>query len=188
MPPQKTGSTSIAEVLVSELGAHIYRDWKHILEKTHDGYLRHLNLLPEEFADYFVFSSIRNPYRRISSLYEENKSHNRRTGLPELPPFGVYLERRLSFKNSMCGQLVYESTIGCVEFEIHALVRMETMQEDFNNLPFCEIKLPHLRKSTTIHRYSPKMAEAVLLHHGKDFEKFGYSTEIPQDMLIKEFA
>lgn len=182
MPPQKTGSTSIADVIVSELDAYIYRDWSHELEKNHDGYLRHLNYLPEKFSDYFVFASVRNPYDRISSLYEETKNHNQINNMPSLPPFDKYLARRLSYTNSMCGQL----NLG--EFEIHALVRLENIEEDFNKLPFVkDTPIPHLRKSSTKHRYSPHMASLVLSCHKCDFEAFGYPEQLPQRLTIKEF-
>jgi hypothetical protein len=190
MPPQKTGSTSIAKVLVSEFDAVIFRGWEHDLEKHDDGYLRHLNHVPEAFVDYFIFASVRNPYDRAASLYEETKAHNLSAGLPSLPPFGTYLSRRAAEKNGMCDQLFSTPPIGCVIFDIHAVIKLENLQDDFNSLPFVkkDCTVPHLRKSPNNHRYSPHMAKLILDNKKEDFERFNYSKELPRRLMLKEFV
>ena len=199
MAPQKTASTSIASVLVSEFDAFIYTNWEHQPARPEillspNGYLKHLNCLPNEFADYFVFASIRNPYCRMSSMYEENKKYNQANKLVDLPSFKNYLVERLTCRirhpHSMYGQLNLgcDPPKGCVKFEISALVRMENLNEDFNKLPFVNtpVTLPHLNKSS-FNKYSQEMANLVFTHQRNDFEKFGYSKTPPRKIIFKEF-
>lgn len=191
MPAQKTGSTSIAFLLEKFYQARIFKEWKHPLKSTDDGYLRHLNFLPKQFESFYVFASIRNPFEREISLYEEIKNWKLQTK-EKIPYFGVYLKKGwLKYKNAQYEQLGINQPIpyGCVLTKFDHFVRLENIEEDFNKLPFIskKITIPKKRISNNRHFYSQNCLNIVLKERKIDFEILGYSEKCPIKLLMKEY-
>lgn len=75
LPPQKTGSTSVSDLLVRDYNAKIFKDNICISNDLNqiysDGFYRHWMHVPKKYENFYIFATIRNPYSRISSLYFE---------------------------------------------------------------------------------------------------------------------
>jgi hypothetical protein len=188
MPPGKTGTVSVRAALKEMGGDPIQWDkWQH----HENGDMLHSCHLPEELKGYYVFASVRNPYTRMISTYKHVVAADHHlTQQPTQEGFKDFLHNE--YFKSMWDLLGlsedYTSPPGCVPFKIDSVIKMETLAQDFNNLPFVKEKLefPHEHKNWFPHScitYTPTTAQIVYERYIKDFETFEYPKEHP---LIKK--
>jgi hypothetical protein len=188
MAPKKTGSTSVRAMLEERYDAQLWRkyefthietdqispdwrsegpDWKHVCH------------LPKEFSDFFIFATIRNPYTLEESRFMHDLRHKyieddfpafiRQLLWTDQPPT---LIRKLHQNDD------YVPPPGCVPYRLHATIRLEHIDEDFQMLPFYQEgpKLDHLHKSSGKRpTYTPDLARIVRETFKDDFERFGYN-------------
>lgn len=162
--PRKTGSTSIDDVL---------RKCFDDLEEVNMN--RHEMILPKDCEHYVTFMSVRNPYSRFLSLY------NFYYGKPSCPTIqeqakvlGINEEWRY---RSMYDEWHTPPHPWCVPIRIDYVVHLETLEKDFNQLPFVtrKMSMPRLTVSSKIESsLLPHIAKIVREFYDKDFEFFGY--------------
>jgi hypothetical protein len=164
--PKKTGSTSVRTLLQEHFGAEIWRDypepdfkdteispdwrspgpdWKHVCH------------MPERFADYFKFATVRNPFSLEKSRYRHDMRHEY---LSPNTTFTQFLKRIRKVPKEMVPTLFrklhqepeYVPIAGCVRFRLDTLIRLEYVQRDLESLPFWKpgLKVGHLHKSSRI--------------------------------------
>lgn len=190
MSPAKTGTSSMNRAFNLIGGKFLVwgqevEEWKYrepfekgIYIKT----LKHRCHLPEELADYYVFASIREPYARQISRYLHVKRRSKTA--PSQEEFETYTFEKKTPRRS-CYDLLhlydgYEPPKGCVPFKISRFIKMETISEDFHNLPFVTqtIPFPHKNKcefpNVKLH-FTNKMIKHLQEVWAEDFEVFGYS-------------
>ncbi len=184
MAPPKTGTTSMEDHLTTH-----YEGVKWEYQETpraNGGIDRHGMGLKEEWSDYFVFATVRNPYTHELSKWD----YFRRMCwaqhiLKECESLYVILKQHEE----------YEPPPNCVKFKLNAYVRMEHMQKDFEKLPFAKkIKIKHLNKYSLAKpfnrtktkpypTYTEETIEIIKTKRKMDFETFGYSTEPPSNVI-----
>lgn len=191
MAPPKTGTTTLTTVLRQNFEAQLW-DFTGIVpvrtsKEQEKEYIwpRHIIHLPEELSDYFVFATMRNPYRHAMSQYCNHcVIQNKEISMRE---FHGYLE---NFEQAvLCGLLHlidYTPPKGCVKFKVQKFLDTDDkFEENFNLLPFVDkpIILPHQKKSFNERLfYTQEMADLVLEKRKQDFDFFGYDTRIPEDL------
>lgn len=185
LAPPKTGTTSMEHTLRTFFEGEIYKDWQDANVKA-IRYQRHVNHVPEEFKDYFVFGTVRNPYTwEISrwKFWDFNK-----VGFPE------YV-RSLRPHRTLCRLLHqnpdYSPPTGCVKFKLNGFVRLENIADDFHKLPFVDKVVPIVHWTRTKHPeqvyYTTELANIVKRVRAPDFLAFDYSTNVPDELRILEF-
>lgn len=155
--PPKTGTTSTEDILENRFGSVL-------VGNTPNRSLRHQVYYLEELKDYFAFVSVRNPFSRLISAYNyssrpDESLHDWMQGITPDP-----IAESLFFNGR--------------SLRIDAIIRMESLQEDFNRLPFVKEKvvLPFLNmvKKSKI-RSLPRVAmNFVRKRYYYDFKIFGY--------------
>ena len=65
--PERCGTRAVADILKDHEFSNVSDNGEHYL--LGERYHSHLNLVPKEYSDYKLISSIRNPYDRMFSLY-----------------------------------------------------------------------------------------------------------------------
>ena len=185
MAPPKTGTTSMADLLMAHYEGVL---WEYQETPRENGaFDLHGMGLREEWSDYFVFATVRNPYTHEVSKWDY--LYGRRTG-----SFEQHIKNHCE---ALCVTLGQDPPPGCVRFKIDAYVRMEHMQEDFEKLPFArkETKIEHLNKYSLLkplnrsptrpyQPYTEEMVEIIKIKREIDFDTFGYSTEPPTSPVV----
>lgn len=203
MPLQKTGTTSICKYL-ENFDAFIFKDFEicksqDINQDYSDGYFKHWLHLPEKYKNFFVFTTIRNPYRRFISLYAErilwnpNKTFKHST----ISGFYQYVKKNDFSKDTYFSLLNMNLTNEycdinhpkyCVPFKINSFIKLEQI-EKFFELPFLKEKanIQKLRVSNSNAKFkiTPDIAHAILNWMEIDFEIFEYSKNVPHDLWLK---
>lgn len=178
----KTGTRSIYKVLKREYGGFMYKE--------------HLPVIPQRWRRYFSFCVVRNPYDRVCSAYwsicqrkgDRTKylARFRRLGLPNtLKSFLLVIKRQRNRRELPQCKFV-------VRNRMDQILRYETLQEDFNTLPFLKepVTLPWANSTTTnktekTPQTRPHWKELVTPETGqminemftRDFEMFEYPME-----------
>jgi hypothetical protein len=190
MPPPKTGTTTITQLLKKEYDGFVWDEWEPDIY-TYNGILikqpKHLVHLPKALSHYFVFGSVRNPYSREVSRYywKYYRNHVKVT-------FEEHIMEITKEANSDWYYLRQNSDYvppqGCVKFKLDAVVRLEHIEKDLASLPFINspVCLPRLNTTTEKHPidYTPELARKIKEEFAIDFEKFGYSLRPPLKILI----
>ena len=187
MAPKKTGSTSMRTLLSEHYGATFFRDYP--FKDFKDGPIspdwrsegpdwKHVCHLPEQFSDYFIFATIRNPYTLEISRYHHDLRHQYiQEGFPRFVRRLVGAEKPPTLKRKLHQVADYVPPPGCVRFRLNAVVKLESMDEDFSRLPFYRpgLKLGHLHQSLAKPPvYTSGLAAIVREAYCEDFEYFGY--------------
>ena len=184
----KTGSTTIGKLLEDKYEGFVWSKW-HSSAKQPICAPQHICHLPEEFADFTVIASVRNPFTHEISRYT-HALPDRRSEPVSMEGFEAWLSRKWmeTFSSKLNCSEEYRPPIGCVKYKIHHLLHLETLTEDFNNLPFVsdKVEIPHRNRTKNerdfLH-YTEKLAEIVRRRRAVDFATFGYSTEIPKELV-----
>ena len=171
--PPRTGSTSLCSVFKSQFdGEYHYRpelDPRPERFMTATGRAQHQICLPTEWRDYLTILSVRNPYTRFLSLFALfGHRHGCKT------PADYYAK----VEPPVCDEL--DATYaGCVPTRVDKIIRLETIQEDFNALPFVgpEVIIPHEAESRDFVTMTPDIRDFVNETYARDFERFEYQPE-----------
>lgn len=166
----KSGSSSVYKVLGENFSGVRYK-------RTH-------KIIPKEFKNYTSFCVVRNPYSRlISWWWSICKAPTDRYGhWKELEQMGLTksLEDFLTLWATKNG--ITQSKIVEVNDKIDYTVKLENLEEEFNQLPFVtnHITFPHKNKKNHPHwreLITPEAGEIINKTFKKDFEIFGYDME-----------
>lgn len=157
--PMKTATSTITDVLTDHFGAELMGG-------------RHDCFLPIEYESYFAFASVRNPYERARSgwtYFETQKNPNPTKTLEQwiaMPWFGTMFDCLFSRQKE-----------GCLPVRLDAIIHVETLDRDFNNLPFVKTPfcLPHKNRSKTIVEVSDEARGIIREKYKLDFLTFGYN-------------
>jgi hypothetical protein len=182
----KTGSRTMYDVLKTRFGGVLHGD--------------HRNDVPKKFLDYFVFATVRNPYDRSCSAYQQcfpkrdqyqyRKMLKERGKKVSLENFlGLIKSHRkanrvTTFKQ---GYWIKESN------KIDRLIHTERLNEEFNKLPFVtsKINLPMVNARKDKHHPVPPTEDILTLKaialineiYESDFELLDY----PMIKTVKQF-
>jgi hypothetical protein len=137
----------------------------------------------EQYASYFKFTVVRNPWARLLSAYrnvERDPIHRRGMGFETMPPFLDFL------RNDRARLFVYPQTHWLKDWRgnipLDFIARFENLQEDWKairmklNLP--HLDLPHkLDGGSGEYRefYSAEARKFVQAKYAEEIELFGYS-------------
>ena len=182
MAVPKTGTTSVRRAL-DMIGGEPFvwgdeeGEWEFPVNVPQRSALKHICCVPAELAGYCVFGSVRNPYSRQVSRYLESIKNRRDPSQSHFEEFT--LGGKTSYRSSCRGWLDGSVPKGCVPFEVNHILKMETIEEDFNGLPFVskEIEFPHdniSKGSSEGLHFTVEMKRKLSRVCEKDFELFGY--------------
>jgi len=179
MAPGKTGTTSMQAAL-SKAGAKPFM-WKFttpIPDTWEEIVAKHICHLPEEVKDYYVFATVRDPFKRQISRYLHGQ-RNRNPSQEEFEKFHFSTTNRRSCYHLLHLQKEYVPPKGFVNYKINKFLKLETLEKDFNSLPFIDkkIKFPHKNKNqiSLDLNFTPEMVDHLTTTWQEDFEFFGYS-------------
>lgn len=188
MAVPKTGTTSVRSALEmiggepfvwgDEAGEWQF-DTSHLPQRSA---LKHICALPKELSGYSIIASVRNPYDRQISRYLEGIK-NRHD--PTQKHFEEYtLGSRTNFGVSCSGWLAprHSPPAGCIRYKVDHLLKMETIGEDFNRLPFVhdsvDFPCENIRETSGNDLcFTPKMQRRLAQVWKRDFEEFNYEEE-----------
>ncbi len=188
----KTGSSTTVNLLHDHYGGKYVRD-------SRGSYVGHKRDVPKKCENFFVFSTVRNPYPRMVSLWWEDTSgpmkkrrvwvrrkesyawvDNKRFGMR----FYDWLEHiRINKRQIFCSQTEFFSLVN-----LDCVVHLERFDQDFAKLPFVS-SLPEIdvigragESKGSLGHYGdyrdyykdPKVAERLRELCHEDFRKFGY--------------
>lgn len=187
MAPKKTGSTSMRTLLMEHYDAILWRNYQftHIETdvispdwRSEGPDWKHVCHLPEHFSDFYIFSTVRNPYTLEQSRYLHDVRH-KYIG----PGFDHFVHRldegdKLpTLTRKLHQEPDYVPPPGCIKYTLNAFVRMEHLDEDFMKLPFYKPspRFEHLHRSNaTAPEYTIQLAQIVRRAYQDDFQTFGY--------------
>lgn len=160
--PVKTASTSIHKALdpykIQVYHTHSKQNWA-----------RHQMWFPSELHGYFTFISVRNPYTRFLSMYNHFSSESE-----TIEDYAYNSDPR---KSSIFDEVFSKS------IPINAIIRLETLEKDINNLPFIKEKI-YITKENISHKkennLSEKMIDFVNKKYHLDFLFLGYKKINPK--------
>lgn len=185
MSPPKTGTTSIRKALELIGGEpFVWEDWHYPAPTIGQKHICHL---PQELADYYVFATVRNPYTRHISRHLDNRLKHCDPSQKEFEEYTF--GKKTNFRLSCCGWLNlysrYKPPTGCVPFTISRFLKMETLDEDFHQLPFVDARIDFPHENTCKYPeaksalyFTDSMRAHLFKVWRKDFETFGYSSDI----------
>jgi hypothetical protein len=140
----------------------------------------------EKFDSYLKISSIRNPYQYAISLYHMAK-FLRGEIVPSIPQ-----ERKLNFQEFIAGRWTNQLHLLTVGGEVcvQKFIRLEHVSADLQSIvneigaDITQLTLPHMKHDTKRSRnladfYDKASADRVRNHMKWVFDRFEYSTEIP---------
>lgn len=142
-----------------------------------------LDVTREQYASYFKFTIVRNPYSRVFSAYRNvvrDPIHRQRHGVTEDTTFAEYL-RRFAGQRLITPQLYFiRDFSGAVPLDF--IGRFERLEEDFREacrrMGFCNPPtLPHeLKGDTDDYRahYDAETLDIVRRVYGEEISLFGY--------------
>ncbi len=144
----------------------------------HDGAPRIRTLFPQEFASYFKFSVVRNPWAQCLSIFFRVKPGQAARG--NRAAFHRFLGRYLADKaeGTIPDVSLFDETGACL---VDRILRFETLETDFATL--CQdLDLP---RSTLFHHnatrrtdyrsfYDDTAAETVAAFYARDIARFGF--------------
>jgi hypothetical protein len=180
--PTKTGSTSISSVLMDNFVAEEFA-----VDEESEKTTRHAMWFPKEFEHYTTFASVRNPFTRALSLYNFFKEPHE-----TIWEFADRRQSRSVYEWLWPEQRWSDRPIpeGCVPVRLDNFVRLESLSDDFHNLPFVdqEVVFPHYTPSyKTRVAYPPLLQDLVRETCREDFELFGYDIEEVLDFGLRMF-
>lgn len=153
--------------------------------------------IPEKYKDYYKFTIVANPFRRALASWKPlvtqpmyiKRSWPQRIGGSEFIDFTRYLRRikDSNFETAKKPLILPQCRLGHMHVEWDKIMHLETIQEDFNSLPFVDrhIDVPqHCSynkfegKDDWKKKYNQECIDNVLYAWGEDFDRLGYSKEL----------
>lgn len=141
----------------------------------------HKRNIPAEYKDYFSFCVVRNPYDRICSSYWQ-RCHGKYDSWKCKDTF-----KKMGVDNTLDNYLtIFENADSSwpqadwiIDNDINQILRFETLEEDFNTLPFVKefAKLPKLNasgKPPWQELITPSAKEKISRIFERDFKLFNY--------------
>jgi hypothetical protein len=160
-------------------------NWRRV-NNIKPGTSHHLNCTKELLNEYFVWTTVRNPYSRTVSMWKFLKKYRQISRKLSFNDFINYLHLDLlnlnrAHEKHPLGQIDFiESLIGSIE-NLDFVGRLENIQQDFNNvcdkIGIPQQQLPHKNKSKHKHYteyYDDETRSIVAEKYAKDIEYFGY--------------
>ncbi|WOH38979.1 sulfotransferase family 2 domain-containing protein [Thalassotalea fonticola] len=142
-----------------------------------------LCLNAEQYAEYFKFTFIRNPYSRAFSWYQNvirDANHQKRYGIDDSITFFEFLNK-FAGKGPLRTQLSYIKNFSG-EIEMDFIGRFESLEKDFlivaEKLGMKGVKLPHsIKGGSENYRkfYNQKTKDIIERVYKKELELFEYS-------------
>jgi len=174
----KTGGQSVWEFFYG-------KNWRQV-NNIKPGSTHHLNCTKELLNEYFVWTTVRNPYSRTVSLFKWLKKYRR---IPKKLSFNDFVNRLnldllnlpWSEKRHPLGQIEFiELLIGSIE-NLDFIVQLENLQQDYNivcdKIGISRKQLPCKNKTNHKHYteyYDDEARQIVAEKYAKDIEHFGY--------------
>ncbi len=169
----KAGSSSLAELLRLKFGAKLYK-----------GRDRHDNRIPPELENYFIFASVRHPFARAVSGYSY-VSEGKDMPISEafsrfhlisqadyLYNFDLRFEKRVPVTTNWADHATLNKR------RLDGFVRVESLVDDFNDLPFVKKKISVLpwcnRGKLEYRNYAVDDQIWDRIKEWEDFSLFGY--------------
>lgn len=174
--PPKTGSTSLDNYFKRHCkGRHI---------KYHPSVQKHMREIPDEFSDFDVVASVRNPYTRLFSLYKMDIRLKLSWHGVRLDNFDNYAQDVLNVCKSHSSdnhdQSVYRY-FSCSKyleiFQLKEFIRMEEMVLDLQKLGFNASPSKQNSgnyKETWLDNARPDTIAIINEWAGEDFQLYGY--------------
>jgi hypothetical protein len=183
----KTGSITIGTLLEKEYNAFVWKKWdKTALQPKCAP--QHICHLPKQFSEYLIITSVRNPFTHELSRYTHGNPNHKKHPIT-MDGFRQWLKRKWmeTYFSKLNMSENYNPPKGCVKYKVNHIIRLESIEKDFNSLPFVSepIKVPHYNKTQNPQDklfYTEEMADLVREKRRVDFELFGYSEELPIEM------
>lgn len=135
----KTGTRTIYDVLEKNFGGSLY--------------MEHHQIIPPEFKDYFSFTTIRNPYDRVCSMWwsTSKRGLDKRKFVKQAADRGWdntlnSFCKLLNIRGTESDRITRTQDSFILPNKIGAKLRFDHLEEDFNKLPFVKepIELPSL--------------------------------------------
>jgi hypothetical protein len=182
----KTGSTSVDWLFKNRYHTQVL-------------YHRHRMWIPYDYRNYFIIATVRNPYTREISRYHWVKVHSNenKDTLHRLAKrsFSQYL-RLLPPTYSLYHNLQYHVVSGDPPNQTHnvpkridAILRLESLNEDYKKLPFAKPDTSMPTMNVTHKNFKRNLLytdeDAAILYEkfNKDFTEYGYNKKPPQEVL-----
>jgi hypothetical protein len=165
--PEKTGSTTVAEILTKNFNFKKYKR-------------RHDTNFPKEYNNYFLFGLVRNPYKREISRYNFYKNEKLGTKKKFV---NIAKNPNLNFDDWV---LSIDSSISLTNYykniRLDYFIKLENLKNCFENLPFYK-NLPektwHLKRNNKKNKddifYTNESRNIFLSKFVDDFINFDYS-------------
>jgi hypothetical protein len=208
--PERCGTKALANIF-SKLGFEFYQ------KNTKSTYQSHEIEIPEEFSDYKIIFSTRNPYDRVISLFTnftnvgKNTLYTKDSQSHFIQKYEIFLKELFANADRKMNKPILNNYILKYSFENKVpdmIVRMESMIEDLSKIEF--VKNSDLWKSGYIHDYlidneyiirrpykfnkvyTQLGAKLVYEHHIKHFilcgyNPFSFTTEIMSNKEKMDF-
>jgi hypothetical protein len=214
--PERCGTKALANIF-SKLGFEFYPVIDTYGKNVKGLYQSHNIEIPEEFSDYKIIFSTRNPYDRVLSLFSNFTNIGKNTLYTKdaqpnfIKKYEIFLEELFDNTDKKLNKPVLNNYILKYSFETKVpdmIVRMESMIEDLSKIEF--VKNSELWKSGYIHDYlidnehivrrpytfntvyTRIGAKLVYEHHIKHFilsgyDPFSFTTEIMSNKEKMDF-
>ena len=183
----KTGSITIGTLFETDFNAFVWKNWDQTAQRPKCA-PQHICHLPEQFEDYMVITSVRNPFTHELSRYTHGNPNYRKDPIT-MGGFKKWLKRKWmeTYFSKLNMSEKYNPPKGCAKYKIDYIIKLESIEKDFNSLPFITepLKVPHRNKTQNPQDklfYTEELADLVREKRAIDFELFGYSKELPREM------
>lgn len=181
-------------MIVSDLNKFIYYDMPKTascsLDVVFERYcsiprpkIKHQRIIPEGKEHYIRIGTLRNPYERMVSLYNQGLRKNFEIAILGFDVFLDYCIKGLKYPDDETSVIAnhfpmhkYYSILEPINF----FIRFESIQDDLQKLPFIRSKVSLPRRNTRPHKTfeyfrSQDRIEKINLWAGEDFKKYGYT-------------
>ena len=181
--PPKTGSSTMDSIFKHMGCVHI----KYRHREQNRWFPKHQRIVPEQYRDYKIIASVRNPYTRLLSLYHFDKKRRYNFANLKLGSFYSYVEGILSNTQNVpsTNQDIYKFRYFpqwkyLENIRVDELIHMESIQADLKK---CDLVMrqhiePKLNKGKYKYSWdeikSPELIEMINEWAGPDFELYGY--------------
>ena len=175
-PPVKTGTQSIWHLLEKKYNAYILGiedEFKREAFGVRKEPKIHQMFFLEKHKDYTTFISVRNPYDRFISIFNyfiRKKPYEK---------IENYMKPELKVK-SISEQLYGDLMPNCIPIRLDYIIKLESIEEDFNKLPFLKQKESLPVENISVKKVTKLTTELEVFVENKfalDFINFNYQTK-----------